>query len=323
MSASALLARTPKLNVTRVGDDAIEFTLSETDSSVANALRRVMMAEVPVLAINEVNIWENSSVLHDEFIAHRMGLIPLRWRPPVVGEALHVPRGAGAEAGLPFMWECESCAEMMDPDHGVCRKCAVLLTLDVANENTDPQGDALVVSSADLQIMWPAEWYGTRPCPFEIAHFAHDAERAAATSDAGIVIVKLGPGQRLAVSCVARVGIGKIHARFNPTCSVAVKHDADIRLNRDLLERTAPADKRDFVKQCTPGVFRYDEESQQVIIVDAKKANNIDEIKRIGNVVSKKYGFSECIVHVDFVPDRFNFTVEVRRGRGPEPVREE
>jgi hypothetical protein len=74
------------------------------------------------------------------------------------------------------------------------------------------------------------------------------------------------------------------------------------------------------VKQCTPGVFRYDEESQQVILVDAKKANNIDEIKRIGNVVSKKYGFSECIVHVDFVPDRFNFTVEVRRGRRQGPT---
>ena len=311
--STTLLARTPKLTVTRVADDALEFTLSETDGSVANALSRVMMAEVPVLAINEVNIYENSTVLHDEFIAHRMGLIPLRWRPPVLGEALHVPRGTGNESGLPFLWECDACAENMDPVHGVCRKCAVLLELDVTNDNPDPQGDALVVSSADLQIKWPQEWYGARPCPFEIAHFAHDAERAAATADAGIIIVKLGPGQRLAISCIARVGVGKIHARFNPTASVAVRQDVDIRLNRDLLARTSAADKADFVKMCTPGVFRYDKESQQVVLLDATRANNIEEIKKIGNAISKKYGFSEGIVNVSFLPDRFNFTVEVRQ----------
>lgn len=52
-------------------DDFIKFILSDTDASVANALRRVMIAEVPTLAIDLVSFEMNSSVLQDEYLAHR------------------------------------------------------------------------------------------------------------------------------------------------------------------------------------------------------------------------------------------------------------
>ena len=73
--------RFPKVEVLSIAPHAISFILSETDTSMANALRRILIAEVPTIAIDLVEYAENSSVLNDEYIAHRLGLIPIRYTP--------------------------------------------------------------------------------------------------------------------------------------------------------------------------------------------------------------------------------------------------
>ena len=50
---------------------------AELDESLANAIRRYV-DQIPILAIDEVEISKNDSPLYDETIAHRMGLIPLK-----------------------------------------------------------------------------------------------------------------------------------------------------------------------------------------------------------------------------------------------------
>lgn len=73
--------RFPKVKVTSIAPHEIKFTLSDTDTSMANTLRRIMIAEVPTLAIDLVEFHENSTVLNDEYIAHRLGLVPIRYQP--------------------------------------------------------------------------------------------------------------------------------------------------------------------------------------------------------------------------------------------------
>ncbi|KAJ1901646.1 RNA polymerase II subunit 3 [Kickxella alabastrina] len=67
----------PQIRIRSLDKNSIDFVLSNTHLSVANSLRRTMIAEVPTMAIDLVEFIENTSVLADEYIAHRLGMIPL------------------------------------------------------------------------------------------------------------------------------------------------------------------------------------------------------------------------------------------------------
>jgi DNA-directed RNA polymerase subunit D len=56
----------------------VSFLIKGITPYLANALRRAVMEEVPTMAIEDVEIRKNSSILYDEMIAHRLGLVPLK-----------------------------------------------------------------------------------------------------------------------------------------------------------------------------------------------------------------------------------------------------
>ena len=59
-------------------DDKLTLVIEGIDNVMANTLRRLMLAEVPVLAVEDVEFHKNGSALYDEILAHRIGLIPLK-----------------------------------------------------------------------------------------------------------------------------------------------------------------------------------------------------------------------------------------------------
>ncbi len=122
-------ARRPTIKILEKDAEYIKFELTGTDLATANALRRVMIAEVPTLAIENVFISENSSPLHDEFLAHRLGLIPLD--------------STDAALGFEYTQDC-------DCEVGTnCEKCRVEFRLEVKNTS----GDVRLVKSSDLVSM--------------------------------------------------------------------------------------------------------------------------------------------------------------------------
>jgi len=52
--------------------------LGKTEPAVANALRRTLLGEIPVMAVEDVTFYENTSVMPDEYVAHRIAMVPLK-----------------------------------------------------------------------------------------------------------------------------------------------------------------------------------------------------------------------------------------------------
>lgn len=63
--------------VTSISNETLEFDLVNIDCTFANAIRRILVAEVPSFAIDRVYLHQNTSVIADEIFCHRIGLVPL------------------------------------------------------------------------------------------------------------------------------------------------------------------------------------------------------------------------------------------------------
>jgi DNA-directed RNA polymerase II subunit RPB3 len=90
----------------KVVDGKLHFTLYNESAHIANRLRRITLEEVPTLAIDIINITENTSAIMDEILAHRCGLIP------IISTAVSdfvFPDNCTCEANL-----CSNCAVIFD-----------------------------------------------------------------------------------------------------------------------------------------------------------------------------------------------------------------
>ncbi|MFW9894270.1 MAG: DNA-directed RNA polymerase subunit D [Candidatus Thorarchaeota archaeon] len=65
------------IKVLEKGEQKLVFVMEDISIEMANAIRRIILSEIPVMAIDEVIVLKNDSPLYDEIIAHRLGMIPL------------------------------------------------------------------------------------------------------------------------------------------------------------------------------------------------------------------------------------------------------
>jgi DNA-directed RNA polymerase subunit D len=65
-------------NIISQNEEKVSVKLKGIPLQYANALRRICLNGVPIYAIETLDILSNTSILADEGIAHRLGLIPLK-----------------------------------------------------------------------------------------------------------------------------------------------------------------------------------------------------------------------------------------------------
>ncbi|HYY48393.1 MAG TPA: DNA-directed RNA polymerase subunit D [Thermoplasmata archaeon] len=190
-----------KVKVLAASPDSMRLLLEETEPAYANALRRVLVAEVPKMAIEDVEFhlgpiraedgkeYESVSPLFDEIIAHRLGLIPIP-----TDLSLYNRRE-----------DCPSC-------HGEgCPSCTIIYSV-------NKRGPGLV-TSADLEPIGDAK---LRP------------------TDQKVPIVKLGDGQAMLIYATAVLGSGKDHAKWQATHGVGYRYYPTLKAGSKALDPLDP-----------------------------------------------------------------------------------
>ncbi|KAL7487295.1 hypothetical protein ACHAW6_012887 [Cyclotella cf. meneghiniana] len=285
--------RFPKVEILNITPHFIQFILSETDTSMANALRRIMIAEVPTLAIDLVEYAENSSVLNDEYIAHRLGLIPIRYTPEgsLKGGDCHT-------AFLPHR-ECV-CFDR-------CLRCSVEFELDV---NFDKFNPTRPDQERDLPLTVTSRNLISNNTLVAPAHFLSEEEQDE-SHDEGISIVKLGPGQHLKLKAFARMGISKEHAKWCPVAVATYRFWPIITINQEACNMLTLEQKQELVDACPDRILELDEITGNLVAVEnAYEMATFTEDLKVAQNAMKKRPEDDDFVRVVQSTDRFVFSVE-------------
>ncbi|CAM2111361.1 DNA-directed RNA polymerases I and III subunit RPAC1 isoform X2 [Caretta caretta] len=213
-----------RVDVIRMDESTLEFDMVGIDAAIANAFRRILLAEVPTMAVEKVFVYNNTSIVQDEILAHRLGLVPIRADP-----RLFEYKNQGDEEGteidtLQFQLKIK-CSR---------NPCAV-------KESSDPNELYINHRVYSKHITWVP--LGNQ------ADLFPDADLRPVHDD--ILIAQLRPGQEIDVLMHCVKGIGKDHAKFSPVATASYRLLPDITLLQPIEGEAAETLKKCF----SPGVI--------------------------------------------------------------------
>jgi len=267
-----------KVSVVSLTEDEIVFDMIGVDAAIANTLRRIMIAEVPSVCIENVFIQDNTSVIQDEILAHRLGLIPLKIDPR--------------------LYEYKMGADYSESN-------TVVFTLNVACTKKSPEeladGSTTTEKYNNTKVYSrQLEWQPTGD-----QEDLHKDDRPRPVHD-DILIAKLGPEQRIGLTCYCVKGIGKDHAKFSPVATASYRLLPDIQFTSPVEDAQA----RKLVDLCPMKVFDIED-----LAKGGKGKTTPTAVVRNPRACTM---CRECIRHEEFantiklmrVKDHFIFSVE-------------
>ena len=200
-------------------DEELVFDIKGVDPTIVNTLRRIMIAEIPTMAIEAVIINQNTSVIPDEVLAHRLGLIPI-------------------------LADANNFIEKK-PEDEFNDKNSIQFTLKIKCY-TDKNGQIINdnIFSKDLQYVPQGEqekkYFNTQTKTYSIG-LVHD----------DILINKLAPGMELDLVCYCTKGIGRTHAKWSPVCTAYYRLINKINIVKEITGN----DAEELRQVCPKGVF--------------------------------------------------------------------
>ncbi|XP_065611810.1 DNA-directed RNA polymerases I and III subunit RPAC1 isoform X1 [Cyrtonyx montezumae] len=192
--------------------------------SSLSAARLSCVPEVPTMAVEKVFVYNNTSIVQDEILAHRLGLIPIRADP-----RLFEYRNQGDEEGT----------EIDTLQFQLKIKCS--RNPQAAKESSDPNELYFNHKVYSKHMTWVP--LGNQADLFPDADFrpVHD----------DILIALLRPGQEIDVLMHCVKGVGKDHAKFSPVATASYRLLPDITLLQPVEDEAAETLQKCF----SPGVI--------------------------------------------------------------------
>ncbi|KAJ3088606.1 DNA-directed RNA polymerases I and III subunit RPAC1 [Physocladia obscura] len=262
-----------KVVISRLQKDAIEFDLIGIDASIANAFRRCLIAEIPTMAIESVFVLGNSSIVHDEILAQRLGLVPIKADPRL------------------FQFKA------VDDDATDLNTLVFKMKVKAASKNSKVKaepGDILSDENTNVlskHLIW-------EPQGDQLDRLADDPPRPVHDD---IVLAKMRPGQEIDLEVHCQKGIGKEHAKWSPVATASYRLLPEIQI-------LAPITGNDAVKfqKCfTDGVievFKNSKGEREARVLNARRDTVSREVLRHKEFDGK--------VRLTRVRDHFIFNIE-------------
>ncbi|XP_040984530.1 DNA-directed RNA polymerases I and III subunit RPAC1 isoform X5 [Aquila chrysaetos chrysaetos] len=198
-----------------------------------DAWDRRRFEEVPTMAVEKVFVYNNTSIVQDEILAHRLGLIPIRADP-----RLFEYRNEEAHAILPFPGDEEG-TEIDTLQFQLKIKCS--RNPQAAKESSDPNELYFNHKVYSKHMTWVPLGNQTDLFPDGDFRPVHD----------DILIALLRPGQEIDVLMHCVKGIGKDHAKFSPVATASYRLLPDITLLQPIEDEAA-----EMLQKCfSPGVI--------------------------------------------------------------------
>jgi len=197
-----------QVEVETMSEEAVVFDLIGIDAALANAFRRILLAEVPTMAIEKVFILNNTSMIQDEVLAHRLGLIPIHVDPRAFN--FRQPEDdADQDNVISFRLQVKCYSSM--GSGGDAASASLSRPASAAGFSDDAGVVNARVTSGDLE--WIAQ--GDQE-----TRFADDPIRPVHDD---ILIARLRPGQEIELEAWCEKGLGKEHAKWSPVCTASYR----------------------------------------------------------------------------------------------------